>query len=48
MKKTTLAILSILSINLTAQEYFQQEANYTIDVALDDQAHTLKGYEYIQ
>ena len=48
MKKITLALLCILSINLSAQEYFQQEANYTINVALDDQAHTLKGYEYIQ
>ena len=48
MKKITLALLCVLSINLSAQEYFQQEANYTINVALDDQAHTLKGYEYIQ
>ena len=48
MKKITLALLCILSIKLSAQEYFQQEANYTINVALDDQAHTLKGYEYIQ
>ena len=48
MKKITLALLCVLSINLSAQEYFQQEANYTIDVALDDEAHTLKGNEYIE
>ena len=29
------------------QKYFQQEANYTIDVALDDQAHTLKESQFI-
>ena len=48
MKKITLVLLSILSINLSAQEYFQQEVNYTIDVSLDDEAHTLKGNEYIE
>ena len=32
MKKITLALLSILSISLSAQDYFQQEVNYIIDV----------------
>ena len=48
MKKVLLVLLVSLALQTQAQEYFQQEANYTIDVALDDQAHTLKGYEYIQ
>ena len=47
MKKITLALLSILSINLSAQEYFQQEVNYTIDVELDDENHSLNGTVYI-
>ena len=47
MKQITLALLTIFSINLSAQEYFQQEANYTIDVALDDKNHTLNGTVYI-
>ena len=47
MKKITLALLSILSINLSAQEYFQQETNYIIDVELDDENHTLNGTEHI-
>ena len=47
MKKIVLLLLTILSINLSAQEYFQQEVNYTIDVTLDDELHTLQGTEYI-
>ena len=47
MKKITLALLTLLCLNLSAQEYFQQETNYTIDVTLDDENHTLKGMEYI-
>lgn len=48
MKKTNLLLFILLSVNLSAQEYFQQETNYTIDVTLDDEAHTLKGNEHIQ
>ena len=47
MKEIFLALLTLLSINLSAQDYFQQEVNYTIDVELKDQNHTLKGMEYI-
>ncbi len=48
MKKIAFAILSLLGANnLLAQEYFQQEANYTIEVTLDDKAHTLTGNEQI-
>ena len=46
--KNNLALLIFLNINLTAQEYFQEEANYTIDVSFDDEAHTLKGNEYLE
>ena len=31
-----------------AQEYFQQEVNYNIEVTLDDQNHFLHGFEKIQ
>ena len=47
MKKINLLLFILLSVNLSAQEYFQQETNYTIDVTLDDENHTLKGMEYI-
>ena len=47
MKKINLLLFILLSVNLSAQEYFQQETNYIIDVTLDDEDHTLKGMEYI-
>ena len=47
MKNTFLALLILISSNLSAQDYFQQKVNYTIDVALDDENHTLKGNAYI-
>ena len=47
MKKINLLLFILLSVNLSAQEYFQQEVNYIIDVELDDENHTLKGMEYI-
>jgi len=47
MKKIKLLTLILLSLKLSAQEYFQQEVNYTINVELDDKNHTLKGMEYI-
>ena len=47
MKKITLLLLTLLSLNLSAQDYFQQEVNYTIDVVLDDQQHTLTGTAHI-
>ena len=48
MKKSILSILLILSINLTAQEYFQQEVNHTIDVRLNDKNHTLIAQQSIE
>ena len=47
MKNTFLALFTLISISLSAQDYFQQKVNYTIDVALDDENHTLKGNAYI-
>ena len=47
MKKVTLGVLTLLCLTLSAQDYFQQEVNYIIDVELDDENHTLKGMEYI-
>ena len=47
MKRTFLVLFTLLSFNLSAQEYFQQEVNYIIDVELNDENHTLKGMVYI-
>ena len=47
MKKKLTLLLTILSLNLAAQNYFQQKVNYTIDVVLNDEDHTLKGMVYI-
>ena len=42
MKKITLTISFIISAILTiAQDYFQQEVNYIINVKLNDKDHTL-------
>lgn len=38
----------ILCAQKTRENYFQQEVNYTISVKLDDEKHTLKGFETIQ
>ena len=44
MKKLFVLVSCFLSIHLIAQEpYWQQQADYTIDVSLDDKEHTLKG-----
>ena len=47
MKKITLVLLILSNLNLAAQEYFQQEVNYIIDVTLDDKNHTLDGTVHI-
>lgn len=36
-------LLVFLGFQVQAQDYFQQEVNYTINVTLDDVAHTLDG-----
>lgn len=44
MKKTLLLLLAASSLQLSAfSQYWQQQTNYTIDIALNDIAHTLKG-----
>lgn len=47
MKKYIALLLVVLSSTMTtrAQDYFQQEVNYTIDVKLDDVNHMLRGFE---
>ncbi|MBK7129954.1 MAG: M1 family metallopeptidase [Crocinitomicaceae bacterium] len=46
IKNTALAFLfSTATLAASAQNYFQQEVNYTITVALNDQNHTLSGFE---
>jgi hypothetical protein len=47
-KKITLSLLTLLSINISAQDYFQQEVNYIIDVELNDKNHTLIAEEIIE
>ena len=47
-KNLTLFLLTILSINLSAQDYFQQEVNYNISVELNDKNHTLIAEEIIE
>ena len=47
--KSVLAV-SLMAFTLTsrAQDYFQQEVNYQIEVKLNDQEHTLSGFEKIE
>ena len=40
-----LTLFSVLTLAGTAQTYWQQEVNYTIEVTLDDRHHRLRGYE---
>ena len=47
-KKLTLLLLIILSVNLSAQNYFQQEVNHNIDVELNDKNHTLIAEQIIE
>ena len=47
MKNTLVLFLIFISHNLNAQDYFQQEVNYTINVELNDENHTLEGDIYI-
>ena len=47
-KKINLSLLTLLSINISAQDYFQQEVNYIIDVELNDKNHTLIAEEIIE
>jgi len=42
------AILLLTPGILNAQDYFQQEVDYTIEVKLDDQIHFLRGFEKIE
>ena len=44
MKNKIILIMLSMLMNASAQEYFQQEVNYRINVNLDDQTHTLNGY----
>lgn len=49
MKNTLLLLFSLLTNYCFAQkDYWQQEANFTITVSLNDASHTLDGYEIIE
>lgn len=43
-----LSILLIFSANIFAQNYFQQEVNYKIDVKLNDEEHSLTAFETVE
>ena len=47
-KRLPITLLTILNINLSAQNYFQQEVNYNISVELNDKNHTLIAEEIIE
>ena len=47
-KNITALILLVLSTSVQAQDYFQQEVNYKIDVRLDDVNHALSAFEEIE
>ena len=42
------AILLFCSLTSAAQDYFQQEVNYQIEVKLNDRNHTLSGFEKME
>ncbi|MBC8485911.1 MAG: M1 family metallopeptidase [Bacteroidetes bacterium] len=42
------SLLLCISFSTYAQEYFQQEVNYRIEVKLDDENHSLSAYEEIE
>lgn len=48
MKKSILSLLLLFNVSLIAQDYFQQEVNYTIDVELNDKNHTLIAEQTIE
>ncbi len=50
MKKLLLILLSVFFTVITYAQsvYWQQAANYTIDVTLNDKAHSLSGFEKIE
>jgi hypothetical protein len=45
MKKNLLFLLGLATLTASGQPYFQQEVHYTIDVTLNDEDHTLSGFE---
>ena len=47
-RKIILFLLVALSSQLKLFQYWQQQVNYTIDVSLNDKAHTLDGFEHIE
>jgi len=47
MKKLFLCIALFVAQHLRAQNYWQQEVNYRIDVSLNDIEHSVKGFERI-
>jgi Peptidase family M1 domain len=48
MNKIFIALSLFISSSVFAQDYFQQEVNYKIDVKLNDKNHSLSGFEEFQ
>ena len=47
-KQILIVLLTLVTSTVIAQTYWQQEVNYKISVALDDQKHELQGNEEIE
>jgi hypothetical protein len=47
-KSSLFFLLLLVSSRVIAQDYWQQEVNYTIQVRLNDNNHTLSGYEVFE
>ena len=47
-KSLLTALLFAISSSVFAQDYWQQEVNYTIQVKLNDNNHTLSGFEVFE
>ena len=48
MKNHLLLICSLITGATFAQDYFQQEVNYKIEVFLDDTKHEISAFEEIE
>jgi hypothetical protein len=48
MRNLVISSLAFLSMSVYGQGYFQQEVHYTISVTLNDEDHTLSGFETLE
>ncbi len=48
MRNLIISSFAFLSLSVYGQGYFQQEVHYTISVTLNDEDHTLSGFETLE